>query len=66
MKLKSALIVLIVVAAIGVVVYQNMRREPKPPEATAANCSPEAIRGVANIVERSVISAQCAKQTGSK
>ncbi|ASU37721.1 hypothetical protein hmeg3_05040 [Herbaspirillum sp. meg3] len=66
MKSKSLLIVLVIAAAIGVVVYQNMKRAPKPPQASAANCSQDAILGVANIVERSIISAQCAKQPPSK
>lgn len=43
-----------------------IRQRPVPvPKATAVACTPEAIRQVADALERSVLSAQCAKQLKS-
>ena len=54
------------VAAVIVVVFawRELTRPAAGParEATAASCTPEAIRQVADALERSVLSAQCAKR----
>ena len=63
MKIQpSTVMTLIAVVLLSTWAWHRLGKKPKVPEATAANCSQEAIRAVADPIERSILSARCAKQ----
>jgi entry exclusion lipoprotein TrbK len=66
LKTSTNLIVAIVAAiTLAGFAYNGFvhQRSIPAPKASAAACTPEAIRQVADALERSMLSAQCAKQT---
>ena len=63
MKIQpSTVMTLIAVVLLSTWAWHQLGKKPNVPDATAANCSQEAIRTVADPIERSILSARCAKQ----
>ena len=63
MKIQSSTVMtLIAVVLLSAWAWRQLGKTPKVPEASAANCSQEAIRAVADPIERAILSGRCAKQ----
>ena len=58
----STVMTLIAVVLLSAWAWHQLGKKPKVPQATAASCTQEAIRAVADPIERSILSASCAKQ----
>jgi entry exclusion lipoprotein TrbK len=66
--LKSSHVITAAAAiAVGAFAYDSLTKRPvRPaPPTTAAECTPDAIRQVPDALERSILSAQCARRTQS-
>jgi len=64
LKSRTNLVVAILAAAIlAAIALKSFTRQPAHPASTptAADCTPEAIRQVSDALERSILSANCAK-----
>ena len=53
---------LIAVVLLSAWAWRQLGKTPVVPVATPANCTQEAIRAVADPVERAILSGQCARQ----
>jgi len=66
LKARTNLVVAVVAAAIlAAIAYRGLTRQPAHAVASkpsAGNCTPEAIKQVTDALERSVLSANCAKR----
>lgn len=49
-------------AALAITGYREISRKPQMHVVNEANCSPEAIKGIANITERAIQSSKCAQR----
>jgi entry exclusion lipoprotein TrbK len=58
-------IVVIVAALLCALAYKNLTKVSAPPPATKNNCTSEAIRKVADPMERAILSGRCAKQSST-
>ena len=62
MKSKTNVAITLAAAALlGIFGYRSLTRQVQPVAVNAANCTPEHIRSVTDAMERSILSAQCAK-----
>lgn len=62
MKAKTNVFITLAAAALlGVLGYRSLARQVQPVAVSAATCTPEYIRNVSDTMERSILSAQCAK-----
>jgi hypothetical protein len=63
LTLRASTVMAVVAAGLlGVFAYRSVSRVPAPPAPTPASCTAEAIRQVADAMERSILSGQCAKK----
>ncbi|MGW8391972.1 entry exclusion lipoprotein TrbK [Pseudoduganella sp. HUAS MS19] len=64
LKSRTNLVIAILAAAVlAVIAFKSLTRQPEQmvSKPTAAHCTPEAIKQVTDALERSVLSANCAK-----
>jgi entry exclusion lipoprotein TrbK len=65
LKSRANLVIAILAAAIlALIAFKSLTRQPAQmaPKPTAEKCTPEAIKQVTDALERSILSANCAKQ----
>jgi len=65
LKSRTNLVIAIIAAAIvAAIAFKTLTRQPPqiPNKPTAKDCTPEAIKQVTDALERSIVSARCAKQ----
>lgn len=68
LKPRTNLVIAVIAAAVlAAVAVKSFTRQPPqiPSKPVAANCTPEAIKQVADALERSILSANCAKLDAS-
>ena len=57
----NVLVTLAAAALLGVFGYRSLATQVQPIKADAATCTPDHIRDVGDAMQRSILSAQCAK-----
>ena len=58
----STVVAVVAAGLLGMFAYRSLSRVPAPPPPTTANCTAEAIRQVADPMERAILSGQCARK----
>lgn len=61
----STVMTLIAVVLLSAWAWRQLSKTPTVPVPTAANCTQDAIRAVADAMERAILSGQCARQAES-